>query len=797
MKSVIHLNVAMAFCLAVCGVALANNDHNHGHSDSRSTSSLPAWRLTDAKQNAVSSEQFSGRPYVLVLHLGQGCLHCAKQLHAFGSQVDQFRAAGVEVVGVSTDDPGQLATQLENYGESFSLKHLASDHKLGLFRGVGAIDSKDHPLHATILVDAAGRVRWSNIGAHPFMEVDQLVVESRLVSVGATTTQEDEDPDRPKIFLDKSARVIAYQLKRLNNNRLLKVSRKTDDKKYVPVWSAILTREGMDLQYRKEALAALMKLNDKTATQELIVALEGMKSESEEKRGSRQLANMLLKLDSEELKAAADLLIKSTASENEILSQASFAALIDAGQGDKATKAASIDSSRTIAWLRSIGMIRNNDARDGLREKIVSKIEDANDQVRRAAVLALKHISTNRKETFSLLASKMSDRKIRNAINETMLTIPAEDRDPDLAESIVKRLLKRAEATKPKNRTRPNAMLSMELADELISKMDDDKAANFRKRMREVSVRVVRIKTIKEEMRYDVPYFAAEAGRPIQIVLDNEDLMPHNLIVCKPGKLKKVAADGLLAGPNNGRQGKQYVPRTRDFLAATDMVQANELERLTFDVPTKPGEYPYVCTFPQHWSRMYGVMVVVDDLAAWEKNPVKPEDPIGNQRQLVKHWTMGDFENELTQDLSERSLDSGKRIFTEATCAQCHKLGDFGGAGANVGPALDDIYKRWKSDRGEVLSQILDPSSHIDPKYKMYIIATDDGLTRTGLIVNQDDNQVELLESGSISKTTIIPRDDIDEMAEAQTSIMPKALLDNFTKEEVLDLMHYLESNQK
>ena len=52
--------------------------------------------------------------------------------------------------------------------------------------------------------------------------------------------------------------------------------------------------------------------------------------------------------------------------------------------------------------------------------------------------------------------------------------------------------------------------------------------------MSEVSVRVVRMKTIKEEMRYDVPYFAATANRPLQIVLQNDDLMPHNLVICKP-----------------------------------------------------------------------------------------------------------------------------------------------------------------------------------------------------------------------------------------------------------------------
>ena len=75
-----------------------------------------------------------------------------------------------------------------------------------------------------------------------------------------------------------------------------------------------------------------------------------------------------------------------------------------------------------------------------------------------------------------------------------------------------------------------------------------------------MTVRVVQIHTIEEEMRYDISYFVVEAGRPVQVVLKNEDLMPHNLVVTTEGNLEKVADLGLAAGPNGGYEGKQYVP---------------------------------------------------------------------------------------------------------------------------------------------------------------------------------------------------------------------------------------------
>ncbi|MFP6601532.1 MAG: hypothetical protein VB862_03330, partial [Pirellulaceae bacterium] len=65
----------------------------------------------------------------------------------------------------------------------------------------------------------------------------------------------------PRVFLDKSLRIVQYQLKRLDNQRLLLVERKTDDAKYAPVYAAILARAGMSPQYREEALKSLVELN--------------------------------------------------------------------------------------------------------------------------------------------------------------------------------------------------------------------------------------------------------------------------------------------------------------------------------------------------------------------------------------------------------------------------------------------------------------------------------------------------------------------------------------------------------
>ncbi|WP_448633457.1 plastocyanin/azurin family copper-binding protein [Pedobacter panaciterrae] len=43
---------------------------------------------------------------------------------------------------------------------------------------------------------------------------------------------------------------------------------------------------------------------------------------------------------------------------------------------------------------------------------------------------------------------------------------------------------------------------------------------------------------------------------------------------------------------------------------ATKLLNPEEKVTLQFTAPDKPGDYPFLCTFPGHWSIMNGVMKV-------------------------------------------------------------------------------------------------------------------------------------------------------------------------------------------
>ncbi|RMF39293.1 MAG: hypothetical protein D6753_14090 [Planctomycetota bacterium] len=600
-------------------------------------------------------------------------------------------------------------------------------------------------------------------------------------------------PKPPRVFLDKSPRIVEYQLKRLSNEQLLLIETEPSDAKFDPVYMAILTREGMARSHRDAALAALVTLRQTDPVTVLADALAKVDGSGEAARQTRQaLARMLLSQPPDVLAAAEPTLQRMLAADDPLVSGVAYAALIVSGHPDQAWQHATAHE-RLPLLLANLGLVEDAQRLAPLFERTVELASAGPASTRAAAILALKHIPGDNKLKFKLAAAAVQDDSLRDAAVQTLLTIPREDRDPATSLALVDWLVGFAERTPAADRTSASFLDAMELVEQLLPAIPADAATAYRQRLRNTVVRVVRIRTVEEEMRYDTPYFAVEAGRPVQVVLINEDLMPHNLVITVPGALKEVAELGLQVGPTGGKDGKQYVPDTDKVLFATHMVPAHQQETLTFTAPEEPGEYPYVCTFPRHWMRMYGVMVVVKDLDAWLRNPVEPKDPVGSNRAFVQSWTIDDFPD-LETSLRGRSMQIGEKLFVEATCAQCHKLGPVGVG--NVGPELSGVFAKYKGDARTVLQEILDPSHRIDDKYAVHMILDVDGKTHTGLVVGEDQQTIRLLENPESTEPTVIAKEDIEEQVKTSNSMMPKGLLDRFSQDEILEILAFIQAHQ-
>ena len=107
---------------------------------------------------------------------------------------------------------------------------------------------------------------------------------------------------------------------------------------------------------------------------------------------------------------------------------------------------------------------------------------------------------------------------------------------------------------------------------------------------------------------------------------------------------------------------------------------------------------------------------------------------------------------------------------------------------------MTEIFKKWKGNKQGILREILDPSHQIDPKYVTQTVLTIEGQTYSGIVVQEDDETITLLTSPDAKEPTIVLQDEIEFIKRSPTSLMPKALMDQFSKEEVLDLMGYLQS---
>ena len=70
------------------------------------------------------------------------------------------------------------------------------------------------------------------------------------------------------------------------------------------------------------------------------------------------------------------------------------------------------------------------------------------------------------------------------------------------------------------------------------------------------------------------------------------------------------------------------MPDSPLVLAATRLVNRGESATIKFTAPSQPGAFNFVCSFPGHFTRMYGVMLVVPSLDAFEAKPVAPNDPL-------------------------------------------------------------------------------------------------------------------------------------------------------------------------
>ncbi len=418
-----------------------------------------------------------------------------------------------------------------------------------------------------------------------------------------------------------------------------------------------------------------------------------------------------------------------------------------------------------------------------------------------AAIRAIQSIPGFEKEKFKDWSSmiKSGDNRV-NAIR-ALQTIPPESWPIEELAPLAESLATYITEIPARFRTGKNALDAMRLTDQLAARLPDDEAREFQLRIADLKISIIQIGTVPERMIYDKERLAVQAGKPVEFIFSNIDAMPHNFVITLPGAMEEV---GLLAestATDADAMDRHYVPRSDKILLSSKLLQPMESQALSFHAPTEPGIYPYVCTYPGHWRRMYGALYVVDDLKSYVSNPEKylAENPMELRDELLQYtnrnteWTYDDLAESLKMQNNHtgigRSFEVAQSIFTVANCVACHQLN---GQGREFGPDLTKLdAERLVPET--ILRSLIEPDKEIDEKYQNYLFVLVNGRTVSGLVVAETDDIVKVIEDPILNpEPTTINQEDIDERKKMTTSTMPKGLLNRLTEEEILDLITYV-----
>jgi azurin len=126
------------------------------------------------------------------------------------------------------------------------------------------------------------------------------------------------------------------------------------------------------------------------------------------------------------------------------------------------------------------------------------------------------------------------------------------------------------------------------------------------------AVRTVEIEG-SDAMKYSIATIPAKRGERLRIRLISKGTIPkvamaHNVVVLGSGTdIPKLLADGA------AHRDSDFIPpaMTKAVIAKTPFAGPGETVDVTFVVPSRPGTYPFICTFAGHYQAgMKGTLVV-------------------------------------------------------------------------------------------------------------------------------------------------------------------------------------------
>ena len=607
-------------------------------------------------------------------------------------------------------------------------------------------------------------------------------------------------------FLPDNPKGTEYLLERLSPDELQRAARNQS------VYTALLSTAGVREKYRLEALSGLAGLNQSSEIMELLAAVRLVDREDSSQAGPvlLDLGRLLERRSGSELNSSRGDLERLAASARLAPTRRlASVALMVADQGVEGSWKRSLRSLQGLQDLaESVPLVSDLRLRSEMHAKLegllrrfpprlagtTAKSRSHAEVVRTAAIEALPSIPHYQAESLHLLSELISSGRMRVAAIRAVQNLPREKISHQDLLPLVAGIVDHLASLPPRHRTSEDALGAAKLGGDLADLLPADQSDGYRGRLADLAVTVIAIKPLPNRMQYDRKEIYVEAGRPVEIVFENVDIMPHNLLITAPGSLVEVgmAAERMAARPDAFEL--QFVPKTQKVLYATKLLQPQQLEKLQFTAPEKLGDYPYVCTFPGHWRTMVGTMHVVDDLEKIAPDVLSAAEPTEtDSREFVKTWKLTDLVGSLGRLDADRNFENGAHLFTDLSCNRCHQMN---GSGGRTGPDLTLVSDKLASgelDRLALLKEVVEPSAVIDKKYRVQVITTKKGVILSGVVTYEDEHMVHLVANPLESEDPEeIAKDRIKERWESTISVMPEGLLSTASSQDILDLIAFV-----